>query len=152
MSFEDWVTSLRMIVSSSIYLPAKFMVSVACVLVYSLFDPTCPWGLEVRLCRVNNTDSGSRWEMSQQAPWTLLHAPLIHSTYTPLVPGKHRFYTAVPYWLALSAPAILGLSGSPRVPCRRCLCGCTAIRVYIEVASLFLLQSSCLITKQYFIV
>lgn len=44
--------------SCSFYLP------VPCALDYSLLDSTCPGGLEVRWCRVNNTDSESRARIS----------------------------------------------------------------------------------------
>jgi hypothetical protein len=47
--------------------------------------------------------------------WALLQAPSIPSTHAPLVPRKHPFKTAVPDWLALSAPASLGFSGSPQL-------------------------------------
>jgi hypothetical protein len=45
----------------------------------------------------------------------LYQAPLIPSTYEPLVLRKHPFLTAVPDWLALSASAILVLSVSPQL-------------------------------------
>lgn len=77
-------------------------------------DPTCPWGLGMRWYRVNDTDSGSKWETLQQA--------LIPSTCASLVPRKHLFYSSS--WLAhiirTSNPCSLRQS-SIRSSCGRCL-------------------------------
>jgi hypothetical protein len=39
---------------------------VACALDCSLPHPTCPWGLEVRCRRVNDTDSRSKWKVLKE--------------------------------------------------------------------------------------
>lgn len=89
-----------------------FLLGAAYSLDSLLLGPTCPWGLEVKWHRINGTDYRSRWESSSKLEWRLLQAPLLSSTYTPLVPRKHLFQTAIPHWLAFSASAILGLSGN----------------------------------------
>ena len=90
---------------------------VACALDRLLPDSTCSWGLEVRWCRINSTDSGNRWECCSKLIRMLLQAPLIPSTHTSLVSRKHLFQTAV-------------RQSSIRSSCRSCLCGCAHARAH----------------------
>lgn len=87
---------------------------VACSLVY--LQPN-PWWLKVTWHRVNDTDSGGRWEMLQQIP-------LISSTCAPISPKKACLLNSSS-WLSgivstsnfffLLAPAIFVLSGIPQL-------------------------------------
>jgi len=101
--------------------------SVACALDYSLPNPTCPWGL-MRWHRVNNTDSGSRWEMPQQA-----HLNTAVSSFNILHPCPIGPKKASPLNSSSQSAAIVCTSSpwslrqsSIRSSCRRCFCGCMA--------------------------
>lgn len=103
-----------------------------CCLCPGLFtaDPTCPWGLEVRWCRIKAQTLGAGEKShSSELLWMLLQAPL---NPPPVVPRKHFFIVCVSNPWSLRQPSI-------RSSCRRYFCSCTALSIYIEVALLFLL-------------
>ena len=102
---------------------------VACAWDHPLPNPTCPWVLKEKWCRINNTDSRSRWVTMQQ---TLLNtAARSFNTLHPCpICSKKASLLNSSSWLA----GIVCVSNSwslrkssIRYSCRRCLCSCTPL-------------------------
>jgi hypothetical protein len=95
-------------------------------------DPTCPWGLKVRWCRVNDSDFRSRWETLQRAHLNTAASSFNTLHPHPISPKKASLINSS-FWLAgtvcISNPWSPRCS-SIRSSCRRCFCGCVAHRLH----------------------
>jgi hypothetical protein len=110
---------------------------VVCALDYSLAYPTCPWGLEVRWHRVNDTDSRSRWDTPQQAHLNTLISSFNTLHPCPIGPKKSSLLNSS-FWLAdiVYISNLWSLrQSSIRSSCRKCLCSCVTSKVYIEATT-----------------
>ena len=90
-------------------------------------DPTCPWRLEVRWSRVNDTDSVNRWET-----WKHAHLNTVSSSYNnlPLCPFGPKKVSLLNNSSRLDDIVYLNnpwslRQSSIRSSCRRCFCDCT---------------------------
>lgn len=115
------------------------LVCVICCLCPALLatNLACPWGLEVRWCRVNDADLGKTLQQAHLSTHLSTAASSFNTLYPcPIGPQKVSILNSSS-WLAgivcISNPWSFRWS-STRFSCRRCFCSCTILSVYLEAA------------------
>jgi hypothetical protein len=101
----------------------------ACVLGYRLPDPSCPWELEVMWLGINDIDLGAG-QKPEASSFNTLHLCPIGPKKASLLNSSSQLAGIV----CINNPWSLRKS-SIRSSCKRCLCGCMAPSIYIEVVT-----------------